>query len=47
MASAGSVPSGMGKPSGDAMLVDKLPEEINEMKIRDDKTEKVVVYEFG
>lgn len=25
----------------DAMLVDKLPEEINEMKIKDEKVEKV------
>ena len=42
MASAGIPPAvAVGKPSGDAMFVDKLPEEINEMKIRDDKVEKV------
>lgn len=29
------------KPKCDAMLVDKLPEEINEMKIKDEKVEKV------
>ena len=29
------------KPQCDAMLVDKLPEEINEMKIEDEKVEKV------
>ena len=43
MASAGIPPaSAVGKPSGNTMFVDKLPEEINEMKIRDDKVEKVV-----
>lgn len=41
MASGGIIPSAGGKPQTDAMLVDKLPEEINEMKIRDDKVEKV------
>lgn len=42
MASAGTAPaSAVGKPSGEAMIVDKLPEEINEMKIRDEKVEKV------
>ncbi|RVW46555.1 Shaggy-related protein kinase epsilon [Vitis vinifera] len=41
MASAGIPPaSAVGKPSGNTMFVDKLPEEINEMKIRDDKVEK-------
>lgn len=46
MASAGMAPaSGVGKPSGDTMLVDKLPEEINEMKIKDEKIEKVHLYE--
>lgn len=29
------------KVEDDSMFVDKLPEEINEMKIRDDKVEKV------
>lgn len=29
------------KPQCNAMLVDKLPEEINEMKIEDEKVEKV------
>lgn len=29
------------------MSVDKLPEEINEMKIRDDKVEKVAFLRFG
>lgn len=48
MASAGMAPaSGFGKPSGDTMLVDKLPEEINEMKIKDEKIEKVHLYESG
>lgn len=42
MASAGIPPaSAVGKPSSNAMFVDKLPEEINEMKIKDDKVEKV------
>lgn len=41
MASGCIMPSAGGKPQTDAMLVDKLPEEINEMKIRDDKAEKV------
>lgn len=47
MASAGIAPanvapaSAVGKPAGEAMIVDKLPEEINEMKIRDEKVEKV------
>ncbi|GLT53640.1 hypothetical protein SLA2020_268980 [Shorea laevis] len=46
MASAGIAPasvapaSAVGKPAGEAMIVDKLPEEINEMKIRDEKVEK-------
>ncbi|KAF2308496.1 hypothetical protein GH714_009997 [Hevea brasiliensis] len=41
MASEGTVPaSAVGKPSAEAMLVHKLPEEINEMKIRDEKVEK-------
>ena len=40
------VPSVTGKPSGNEMLIDKLPEEINEMKIRDDKVEKVIFYEL-
>ncbi|KAG2714566.1 hypothetical protein I3843_03G036700 [Carya illinoinensis] len=41
MATAGTAPaSAVGKPSGEAMIVDKLPEEINEMKIRDEKVEK-------
>lgn len=31
------------KPKCDAMLVDKLPDEINEMKIKDEKVEKVGV----
>ncbi|KAJ4834177.1 Shaggy- protein kinase epsilon [Turnera subulata] len=45
MASAGMAPAPeVGKPSGDAMLVDKLPEEINEMKIRDEKVEKTISY---
>lgn len=41
MASGGVIPSAIGKPKMDAMLVDKLPEEINEMKIKDEKVEKV------
>lgn len=41
MASGCIMPSAGGKPQTDVMLVDKLPEEINEMKIRDDKAEKV------
>ena len=41
MASGGVMPSAVGKPKIDAMLVDKLPEEINEMKIKDEKVEKV------
>lgn len=31
-------------PKCDAMLVNKLPEEINVMKIKDDKVEKVVFF---
>lgn len=30
------------KPKCDAMMVGKLPEEINDMKIKDEKVEKVV-----
>jgi hypothetical protein len=42
MASGGMAPAtAIGKPAGDAMMVDRLPEEINEMKIRDEKVEKV------
>lgn len=42
MAAAGMAPASTAIiPSGDTMFVDKLPEEINEMKIRDDKVEKV------
>ena len=42
MASGGMAPAiVVGKPAGDAMIVDTLPEEINEMKIRDEKVEKV------
>nr|GMD58094.1 shaggy-related protein kinase epsilon [Ipomoea batatas] len=40
MASGGKMNSVAGRPKPDAMLVDKLPEEINEMKIKDDKQEK-------
>ncbi|KAK7833568.1 shaggy-related protein kinase epsilon [Quercus suber] len=41
MASGGMAPAiAVGKPAGDAMIVDTLPEEINEMKIRDEKVEK-------
>ncbi|GMY13345.1 shaggy-related protein kinase epsilon isoform X1 [Fagus crenata] len=41
MASGGVAPAtAIGKPAGDAMMVDRLPEEINEMKIRDEKVEK-------
>ena len=40
MATAGgAAPPVAGKLSGNAMAVDKLPEEINEMKIRDEKVE--------
>lgn len=41
MASGGMAPMTVDKVDGDSMFVDKLPEEINEMKIRDDKAEKV------
>lgn len=47
MASTGTAPASMApasairKPAAEAMIVDKLPEEINEMKIRDEKVEKV------
>lgn len=42
MASAGMAPpTAVEKISGNSMLVDKLPEEINEMTIKDDKVEKV------
>nr|GMD56220.1 shaggy-related protein kinase epsilon [Ipomoea batatas] len=40
MASGGKMNSVAGRPKPDAILVDKLPEEINEMKIKDDKQEK-------
>nr|KAJ0220287.1 hypothetical protein LSAT_V11C200083850 [Lactuca sativa]KAJ0221450.1 hypothetical protein LSAT_V11C200083870 [Lactuca sativa] len=40
MASVGMAPLTAEKVDGDSMFVDKLPEEINEMKIRDDKVEK-------
>ena len=37
MASVGVAPAGLREPSGHAVGVDKLPEEMNDMKIRDDK----------
>ncbi|KVI09168.1 Protein kinase, ATP binding site-containing protein, partial [Cynara cardunculus var. scolymus] len=40
MASIGMAPPTVEKVDGDSMCVDKLPEEINEMKIRDEKVEK-------
>ncbi|KAI7739550.1 hypothetical protein M8C21_014554, partial [Ambrosia artemisiifolia] len=40
MASGGTAHPIVEKVDGDAMSVDKLPEEINEMKIKDDKVEK-------
>ncbi|KAJ9540601.1 hypothetical protein OSB04_027107 [Centaurea solstitialis] len=40
MASIGMAPSTVEKGDSDSMCVDKLPEEINEMKIRDEKVEK-------
>ncbi|KAI7741373.1 hypothetical protein M8C21_000833 [Ambrosia artemisiifolia] len=40
MASGVMAPSTVEKVDGDSMFVDKLPEEINEMKIRDEKVEK-------
>ena len=44
MASTGMAPapsSAVGNPTGNTTFVDKLPEEINEMKIKDEKVEKV------
>lgn len=42
MASSGMAPTSViGKPTSNATFVDKLPEEINEMKIKDEKVEKV------
>lgn len=44
MASVGVAPtSGLREPSGHAVGVDKLPEELNDMKIRDDKVCKPLV----
>lgn len=44
MASVGVAPtSGLREPSGHAVGVDKLPEEMNDMKIRDDKVCKPLV----
>ncbi|KAK6267340.1 hypothetical protein QUC31_018177 [Theobroma cacao] len=41
MASTGmAATSAVGKPTGNTTFVDKLPEEINEMKIKDEKVEK-------
>ncbi|OIT30632.1 shaggy-related protein kinase epsilon [Nicotiana attenuata] len=40
MASGVIIPSAGGKPMTDTMLIDNLPKEINEMKIKDDKVEK-------
>ena len=37
MASVGVAPAGLREPSGNTVGVDKLPEEMNDMKIRDDK----------
>lgn len=45
MASVDTAPSStVGKSTRDKMSVDKLPEEINEMKIRDDKVINVGFY---
>ena len=41
MASSEMASVAVDKVDSDSMFVDKLPEEINEMKIRDDKVEKV------
>ncbi|KAF9605850.1 hypothetical protein IFM89_019109 [Coptis chinensis] len=43
MASTGMVPPAVGRFSGNVLCVDKLPEEINEMKIRDDKEMEATV----
>lgn len=43
MASGSIMSSAAGKPITDAMLIDNLPKEINEMKINDDKEGKVVL----
>lgn len=40
MASGSIMSSAAGKPITDAMLIDSLPKEINEMKIEDGKEEK-------
>lgn len=34
--------SNAGKPGDDSMTVEKLPEEINEMKIKDEKVQELV-----
>jgi len=34
--------STIGKPGDDSMIVEKLPEEINEMKIKDEKVFKFI-----
>lgn len=48
MASAGgALPPAAGRLSGSAMSVDKLPEEINEMKIRDDKVECLILTSYS
>nr|GFD00976.1 shaggy-related protein kinase epsilon [Tanacetum cinerariifolium] len=40
MASGGGALAGVGVGTDDSMMVDKLPEEINDMKIKVDKVEK-------
>ncbi|KAJ0702433.1 hypothetical protein HanPI659440_Chr14g0529451 [Helianthus annuus] len=47
MASGGMAHPTVEKVNDDAMFVDKLPEEINEMKIKNDKVEKVVPCVFS
>lgn len=44
MASVGVAPAGAREPSGHAAGVDKLPEEMNDMKIRDDKVCIIWIY---
>lgn len=44
MASVSVVPaSGLRDPSGNTVSVDKLPEEMNDMKIRDDKVNDMLM----
>lgn len=47
MASVGIAPHSLREPSGHSAAVDRLPEEMNEMKLRDDKVSNGTTQDFS